>query len=66
MGEWIKCSERMPQDGQQVLCWLVRNPRQLILYFKAEKESDRHSHFPPIRDDLITHWQPLPPPPEDA
>lgn len=70
MSEWIKCSERMPYDGQRVLCWLrsisPQYPNHLILHFKLEKQSESHSHFPPIRDDLITHWMALPEPPEDV
>ena len=69
MSEWIKCSERMPEDGEQVLCWFTPlgkdKSHPTILYYKAEKESDRHSHFSPIREDLITHWMPLPEPPHD-
>ncbi|MCB9170164.1 MAG: DUF551 domain-containing protein [Flavobacteriales bacterium] len=25
MGEWVRCSEQLPEDGQRVLCWLPRN-----------------------------------------
>jgi len=65
MSDWIKCSEQMPEHGMRVLCWMnVTKPHSVILFYKSEKKSDRDSHFPPIRDDLITHWQPLPEPPQ--
>ena len=68
MGEWIKCSERMPENTQMLLAfsqgeivaaywnWVV-NPIDYKKYRGFTYLSGS------ILDD-VTHWMPLPEPPE--
>jgi len=70
---WIKCSDRLPDNGKRVLfvckdlnkILMGHHIRNGLMQFQplinGMESSDPHS---PIIIDM-THWQPLPAPPED-
>lgn len=67
MGEWIKCSEWMPEDGAMVITAFrggVRSAVCKVVDATGSKcfvsELDRCHGIP------ATHWMPLPEPPELA
>ena len=62
MGEWIKCSERMPDDFEEVLVSDGANVE--VMWRDCDGFWDcwapRNSN---IDTDDVTHWMPLPEPP---
>lgn len=61
MGDWIKCSERMPQNDDAVL---ILTGYMQTAYWCAEENQwnwGDECWFP----EVVTHWQPLPAPPKD-
>jgi len=63
MGEWIKCSERMPDDFEDVLVSDGGNVE--VMWRDCDGFWDcwapRNSN---ISEANVTHWMPLPEPPE--
>lgn len=72
MSEWIKCSERMPKRGQQVLVFIDFNSDTVApSIHDAEftgatfRRGDCTVKIYPHEDGFgVTHWQPLPEPPQ--
>lgn len=69
MYDWIKCSERMPEVGQEVIIF-IHGAVESGAYFSGEFirgkpvfEYKNDEYFTLVD---VTHWQPLPPPPEEA
>ena len=65
MSKWIKCSDRLPEEGQRVLASRVNEPLHVDYMIDL-------SPAPPIwacimEDEYaeITHWMPLPEPPNE-
>ncbi len=61
---WIKCSERLPEKGADVLIYV---PRSLWMKIRsAQFENTRWwvDSSCIILRDAATHWQPLPEPPK--
>lgn len=67
MGEWIKCSERLPPDGEKVLVWFPKNQHIEDAVFFEEDGALGYSLFDGecLMSESPTHWQPLPEPPHD-
>ena len=70
MQNWIKCSEQMPDDDKYVL---VSNGKHIGLgaYIRDEhleydeRWQDEHFEFINLQSKYpVTHWQPLPEPPQ--
>ena len=62
MSEWIKCSERMPNrgfDGVAVVVAVATHRGDVV----SETDSWVGGKFD-FWGDKVTHWQPLPAPPE--
>ncbi len=74
MGEWIKCSERMPEDETPVLVMLNGEIRVAEIRWDTPTYEETYQPFrywdDPYDDGQdwevfdITHWMPLPAPPE--
>ncbi|WP_288654681.1 MULTISPECIES: DUF551 domain-containing protein [Pantoea] len=58
--EWIKCSERMPDDYQDVL---VTNGTEIDLQFTVKGDWILPGFG--YKDVKISHWMPLPAPPAE-
>lgn len=76
MSEWIKCSENLPESGEPVLIRLDNGVHQVGALFWDEPVQPEET-FEPYRywddqdndgsgwnSDRITHWMPLPDPPQ--
>lgn len=71
MSVWIKCGERMPDLGAQVLIVIAGkyvSSATYISWKEAKTEKGRTPRFEDFRGIVrrVTHWMPLPEPPEDA
>lgn len=71
MSEWIKCSDRMPAPDQYVLVKVAFGRVHLACQRRGEwlqdKEYCNSSGFiSSVIGNRITHWQPLPSPPEQV
>lgn len=74
MGKWIKCSERMPEAGVPVLVLLSGEIRVAEIRWDTPTHEETYQPFrywdDPYDDGQpwevfdITHWMPLPEPPE--
>lgn len=64
MSDWIKCSERLPELGVEVMAADIYKEIAIGHYFLGYQDklcfSDSGDHL-----GTITHWQPLPGPPTE-
>lgn len=68
--EWISVEDRLPEEGEYVLCVLkgfnYGGKIQVCKFVPADKFKDK-PYFEHFRNGFpsVTHWMPLPPAPED-
>ena len=69
MTEWIDVRDRLPEAGEFVL--VIVNGKNKNITFKNALELAEHTEegwhleaFPEFPDPQISHWMPLPDPPE--
>ena len=65
--EWISVDDRLPEAGGYVVCIAKRNPFSRFIPMAARIE--RNGWVNPITEQYIseiTHWMPLPDPPEEV
>lgn len=64
--QWIKCSDRMPNHGDFVLCFDSENKSMAIVVFDEREGIFLYEEYKSgILDKNITHWMPLPSEPEN-
>ena len=66
MAEWISVEDRLPEDIQSVL--VTDGLEVTIGWWRSLKYEWDVSLYDPgdVVDDTVTHWQPLPSPPEQV
>lgn len=67
-GGWISCSERMPDDGQQVII-LCDGAFVLYAQYRDSEFFDvvrNGEEFFETQSRNVTHWMPLPEPPQEV
>ena len=63
--EWIPVKDRLPEDGEYVVCIAKRNPFSRFMPMVARIEKNGWAN--PITEQYIsevTHWIPMPQPPK--
>lgn len=67
MREWISVEDRLPEDGIEVLAYTIAHSVRVLKRNNLMDDwdvTDRKNAC--IRSDYVTHWMPLPEPPEVA
>jgi len=66
MSEWIKCSERLPGDKDYANnLVLYENMLMCIVAYYDDNRDSWYSTETATNVENVTHWMPLPSPPED-
>lgn len=69
MGEWIKCSERMPEEFADILVYTEHSQVHEGYYFAYSSDAPVwkiycHRKLYVNAGEIVTHWMPLPETPE--
>jgi len=63
--DWISVKKRLPEENKNVLCYFKKIQSCLIGWFFDGKWIGKpHNYFKYIDGYELTHWKPLPEPPE--
>lgn len=67
MSKWIKCSERMPEEGKPVLFVSSIGGRvhNNVYEWDGRTWCDFRADYNELSMDVFTHWMPLPEPPQE-
>lgn len=68
MIKWVSVKERLPLEGSVVVAWLSRKKEPACVRFEIDKLGPKWTELVQVeiwndREDLISHWLPLPEPP---
>lgn len=66
MSEWIKCSDEMPEENSKVIAFTAYGEMIFDMHYKWEKYDNEWMSEYTLWRGRVTHWMPLPEPPEDA
>lgn len=69
VNRWIPCSERMPEEGQDVIIYIAKGwditPIQVAhIQYDSTLWEFSDGEFYPSKNE-VSHWMPLPEPPEE-
>ena len=64
INRWIQCSERLPETNTQVLCYCRMGDFRIMEF--DEQENRWYEGIHDYRLQSVTHWMPLPEPPEEV
>lgn len=63
--EWVKCSERMPEEGSENQVYCSDTEEQFTGIYVGNGEFQYAAYGMNIIVCTPTHWMPLPPPPTE-
>ena len=70
--QWVDVNDRLPEDGtdKSIYCLVVSKYDGIVVrpynqYHKCWDDEDGDDHYCEPTDGKITHWMPLPEPPEN-
>ena len=63
---WIPTTERLPEDGGYYIVYFTDSRRKMVGFAQWQKRSKCWALTGPRAYWKVTHWMPLPAPPEDA
>ncbi len=65
MSDWVKLAEKVPQDGQDVLCYFGEIiPMEVLLFNKSLECFQLSGQSMDLIAEPPSHWMPLPEPPK--
>jgi hypothetical protein len=64
-GEWIKCSERLPEVGVDVLVYNIEKSMSFYCLDRDEIETWWYAGARDFPLSFVTHWTPLPEAPNE-
>lgn len=65
MNEWISVKDRLPKEGQSVLCCNSQISYKKVYERGIFYDGDTHCYYPIGKVENVTYWMPLPEPPKD-
>jgi hypothetical protein len=65
--EWIKISERLPQDMHDVICYFndTEEVGEATFHFDSEEYFFYVNGHGMVKKEYVSHWMPLPEPPKN-